>query len=433
VKFLKIYIFFALFSLGHANTLEKVSLQYQWINQFQFAGYIVAKEKGFYEEVGLDVELRQWHHDIDMTQEVLSQRADFAVARPSVVIDASQGKEVVALYATFQNSPLVYVALEKSNIKTIKDFKNKRIMTSNDMNLDASLIAMTKSEGIDIDTLVLQKHSFNVDDLIENNTDLMLSYAGNEPYVLMQKGHKSVVFDPKDYGFDFYNDILITSKAFLKQNPKTVEKFVQASLKGWEYAFDNIAQSAQIIYDKYNTQNKNMSALIYEGEKLREYAYIQNTELGAMHKSKFERIYDVYKILGLSKGTVDFDEFLYTSPRYKLGLDDAQSRYLNDKKEVLVCHNNDFAPIEFVDHTKTVKGIAIDVVKLLEERLNVKFRFVNTENWAQSQEFLEERLCDLLPSVYKTQARAQYANFTKPYLNLDLAIVTTNDKAFTSS
>jgi len=433
VKFFKVYIFVALLSFCYANTLEKVSLQYQWINQFQFAGYIVAKEKGFYEAAGLDVELRQWHHEIDMSQEVLEKRADFAVARPTVVIDASQAKEVVALYATFQNSPLVYVALEKSNIKTIQDFKNKRIMTSNDMNLDASLIAMTKSEGIDIDSLVLQKHSFNVQDLIDNNTDLMLSYVGNEPYMLMQKGHKSVVFDPKDYGFDFYNDILITSKSFLEQNPQTVEKFVKASLKGWEYAFDNIAESAQIIYDKYNTQNKSISALIYEGEKLREYAYTQNGELGQMEQSKFERIYDIYKILGLAKGSVDFKEFLYTSPRYKLGLNDAQSKYLNDKKEVLVCHNNDFAPIEFVDETQNVKGIAIDVVKLLQESLNVKFRFVNTENWAQSQEFLKEKLCDLLPSVYKTQARQNYANFTDPYLNLDLAIVTTNDKAFTPS
>ena len=43
-----------------ANTLEKVSLQLEWKYQFEHAGFIMAKEKGFYEEVGLDVELIEY-------------------------------------------------------------------------------------------------------------------------------------------------------------------------------------------------------------------------------------------------------------------------------------------------------------------------------------------------------------------------------------
>lgn len=48
-------LIFTLVYLLNAKELEKVSLQFQWINQFQFAGYYIAKEKGFYESIGLEI------------------------------------------------------------------------------------------------------------------------------------------------------------------------------------------------------------------------------------------------------------------------------------------------------------------------------------------------------------------------------------------
>ncbi|OQR40492.1 hypothetical protein AS859_11535, partial [Aliarcobacter cryaerophilus] len=53
-----IYLLLIIFST-FLNANEKVVLQLKWFHQFQFAGYYAAKEKGFYDEVGLDVEIKQ--------------------------------------------------------------------------------------------------------------------------------------------------------------------------------------------------------------------------------------------------------------------------------------------------------------------------------------------------------------------------------------
>ena len=53
-----IFFLFFLFSSLFAQELKKVTLQLSWFDQFQFAGYYMAKEKGFYEKVGLDVEIK---------------------------------------------------------------------------------------------------------------------------------------------------------------------------------------------------------------------------------------------------------------------------------------------------------------------------------------------------------------------------------------
>ena len=74
--------FFALFYLYllfvfplQATDLKKVSLQLQWKYQFQFAGYIMAKEKGFYKDAGLDVEIKEWQSSINSVDELISNRA----------------------------------------------------------------------------------------------------------------------------------------------------------------------------------------------------------------------------------------------------------------------------------------------------------------------------------------------------------------------
>jgi len=65
----------------------------------------------------------------------------------------------------------------------------------------------------------------------------MTSYISNEPFILQQKGIESIIFDPKDYGFDFYGDMLFTSSKLAKSNPELVDKFRKASLKGGSMLF----------------------------------------------------------------------------------------------------------------------------------------------------------------------------------------------------
>jgi polar amino acid transport system substrate-binding protein len=64
---------------------DKVTLQLIWKNQFQFAGYYVAKELGFYDDAGLDVTIKEYEFGTDVTQDVLSQKVEFGVGRSSLV------------------------------------------------------------------------------------------------------------------------------------------------------------------------------------------------------------------------------------------------------------------------------------------------------------------------------------------------------------
>ncbi len=72
--------------------------------------------------------------------------------------------------------------------------------------------------------------------------------------------------------FNFYSDILFTSKQELQNHKQRVVNFTKASLKGWDYALSNLEETVEVISKKYNSQNKTLSQIYYEAIVLKELA-----------------------------------------------------------------------------------------------------------------------------------------------------------------
>ncbi|MCF6310732.1 MAG: ABC transporter substrate-binding protein [Sulfurimonas sp.] len=205
---------------------QKVVLQLSWLHQFQFAGYYVAKEFGLYKEAGIDIEINEFNHGVDISSIIEKKEADFTIGRSSLLIDKANGKDVVALGAIFQNSPLMLMTRDDTGMNTVADLKGKKIMLTDDAKGTASIMAMLFANGLSKKDIQVIPHSFNLDDLIDKNTDAMGCYISNEPIQMADKGIGYKIFNPKDYGFHFYSDIVFTSSKFIKNNPKLTKKFL---------------------------------------------------------------------------------------------------------------------------------------------------------------------------------------------------------------
>ncbi|MCD4667715.1 MAG: ABC transporter substrate-binding protein [Sulfurimonas sp.] len=420
-----------LISLLNARDLEKVSIQLQWLDQFQFAGYYMAKEKGFYTDVGLDVEIKRFKYGINVVDEVMSKKATYGIGRSSLIVNKSNGTDIKLLSAIFQSSPSILLATDDSNIKTIKDFFNKRIMSTPDVYSSVSFQAILKQEGVNINDMITQEHSFNIDDLINKKTDLMASYISNEPFLLKEKGVKYKIFDPKDYGFDFYSDILFTSNYELINYKQRVIKFKTASLKGWEYAFNHIDETVQIILKKYNIQNKSKEALLYEANELKKLAYYKVNHLGHIDKHKIQRIYDIYNVMGYIKNKVVLDEFIFQyDKKTNISLTHLEQEYLKNKQEIKMCIDPKWMPFEAFDEDGKHIGISADYFKLFQKNLQIPIKIVKTTSWSQSLEYAKERKCDILSLVMQTPKRKKYMNFTTPYLKTPLVLATKPEVPF---
>ena len=110
-----------------------------------------------------------------------------------------------------------------------------------------------------------------------------------------------------------------------------------------------------------------------------------------------------------------------------------EQTWLKKNKIIKICANPIWAPISFNNEkTKKPEGIAIDTMKLIEQKLDNKlvFDYVYTSSWKEAQEFLKQKKCDVLPILGENKKRAKYAIFTKTYLHYKYAIITQVNKPF---
>ncbi|PUE65885.1 ABC transporter substrate-binding protein [Arcobacter caeni] len=421
MKKLMFIFILGIFSFLNASNLQKTSVQLFWLDQFQFAGFYAAVEKGFYKDAGLEVELKKYNNT-DAVEEVINNKADFGIGSSSLIIDKSNGKDIVLLGTLFQSSPIILLALENSNIKYLEDIKNKKIMITKDQQDFATLKSMIISKGINISDIQILEHSFNIDDLINKNTDLMLSYITNEPFLLKEKGYNSRIFKPKDYGFDFYEDIIFTTKDFASNNPKLVKDFYRATILGWEYAFNNIDEIAKLIYEKYNPQNKSLEHLIFEANEMKKLAFDKDGKIGTITQEKLNLIINTYRVLGLIKNEINSEEFIYTKHHENnFLLDENEKNYLEHKKTIKMCVDPNWMPFEKIEKNKHI-GIAADYIKIIEDKIKIPITLVPTKTWSESLELGQKRDCDIFSLIRTTPEREKYLNFTTAYFSIPLVI-----------
>jgi len=406
---------------AHDNGLQKVSLQLQWLHQFQFAGYYVAKEKGLYKDVGLNVEIKEFKPSIDTVKEVLSGNSTYGIGLSSLIQRYSKNDPLVLISAIFQSSPLVLIALKSSHINKIEDFEGKRVMLTNDMTKAVALHAMIKSESKLDDNIHYIKHSLDIDDLIKGKVDLYSAYISNEPYILEKRNIPFRVFSPKDEGFDFYSDILFTSAKEVEQNPLRVKNFKEASLKGWQYAFDNIDETVDLIYKKYNPKHKTKDALLYEAKRLKKLAYANNAKLGEIDKKTTQRILDIYRFLDLIKENIDINELIFDNQKIYFTKD--EQTYLRKKGLIKICATTNYLPYSAIENSK-LNGIGSGIIGLAENIINTPFELAQSKIWSEPITALAQKKCDILPVAQKTPVLERYFHFTSPYYLEPLVIIT---------
>lgn len=421
----KILILFLLFTFSHADVKDKITLQLDWLHQFQFAGYYIAKEKGFYKENNLDVTINEFNYDVNLLANVLNKENSYSVGKSSLIIDRLQGKKVVILAAIYQNSPMVLLSLKNSNIQTINDLKSKKIMLTPDARSAASINSMIKSQGVKLEDINFIPHSFKLDDLINGNTDAMGCYLSNEPYILKQKGIKFNTFNPKDYGFDFYGGILFTSQEELEKHPIRVKNFYEATIRGWKYAFDNIEETAKLIYDKYNTQNKTLDSLIFEGKVLKDLAKVDEGLLGYIDEKKIQELKRLYLVLGFSKNyNFKIEEFIFNKD--KILFSNHEKHFIKSNDITLVTKANK-VPYTYKT-TSDILGMEIDIWNILEKKLDTKFNIIESPNDLNILNSINTNSTHLQFNYNKENIDKTKYILSDPIMNISLAIATTNDK-----
>lgn len=254
----------AAFALGAtaAQAAEQVTLQLKWVTQAQFAGYYVAKEKGFYKELGLDVTINPGGPDISPPQIIAGGGADVVVDwMPSALASREKGVALVNIAQPFKRSGMMLTCRKETGIAKPEDFRGKTLGVWFFGNEYPFLSWMSKlgisTKGGDKGVKVL-KQGFNVDPLLQKQADCVSTMTYNEYWQVIDAGLKPsdlVVFKYEDEGVATLEDGLYVVEDRLKDAAfvDRMARFVKASMKGWAWARDNQKAAALIVLENDET------------------------------------------------------------------------------------------------------------------------------------------------------------------------------------
>ena len=421
-KIILILILFILYFKSYANdSLEKINLQLQWKHQFEFAGFYIAKEKGFFKEVGLDVEFIEFNNNTNIIQTVLDNENTYGITYSNLISEYFNGKPLVFVANFFKQSPLALVT--QKEISSPSDLKNKKIMGVSDQIHSSMFLLIFKRFNIKTNDFNSIPPTFNIEDFITKKVDAMTVFTTNETYFLDKINYNYNLIDPTIFGAEFYDLNLFTSQKELKKHPFRVEKFKQASIKGWEYALKNKDEAIEIILKKYNTQNKTKDALLYEANKIEKLMMPSIYPIGSIDKNRVQLIIDDLINLDLiSKiGNNNLDNLIYE--KTKLPLTDEEISYLENKKELKICIHPKWYPFEAFDSEQKHIGISKDYLDLISKYIKKDFTLIPTGSWDESLEFIENKYCDILPIGIKLFTDKDYLTYTNSYFSTDLVMI----------
>jgi NitT/TauT family transport system substrate-binding protein len=243
--------------------LTEVSVVLQWVTQAQFAGYYAAAELGFYEELGLSVEIRPGGPDINPDQLVAAGQVDFGV-RPFVNTLAARenGADLVSLARVNQVVPTLVVSFAEDEITEPEDLEG-RVVGSWLGGNETALFALMRQAGVEPDTdAEIVRQGFDMTQLLNREIEAAQATIYNEYAQVLETINPDTgeLYTPEDfsiirvsdYGITTLQDNIFTTETLLESEggEETALAFVQASLKGWIHCRDNPDECVQIVLDQ---------------------------------------------------------------------------------------------------------------------------------------------------------------------------------------
>ena len=312
----KLFLSLAALALSFAAFAQKITFTPQWTPQAQFAGYYMAQEKGFYSEEGLDVTIK--HIPANFT----GTATDFLFTGESQIVGQqllqamvarSDGKKLVNVFQLTQKTGLML--LSKEPVDKFVQLDGKKVGRWK-AGFSEICEIIQNSAGIDVEWVPFIS---GINLFVFGAVDATLCYSYSEYIkVLMSVGkfpEENIVRFSDMIDFEIPEDGLYVTEKYYKKNKATVDKFVRASKKGWEYVRRNPEETMSVVM-KYVKEGNIVTNETVQKMMLEEYLRLQvnpatgEPDYAAVTREQFDQIQQQLLMSALIVNPITYEEII---------------------------------------------------------------------------------------------------------------------------
>jgi len=234
-------------------SLTQTSIQFSWVHNVEFIGFYAAEQQGYYRDAGLQVRLDGGGFDesgafIDPVQAVLDGKADFGVTGAHVLLaKRAEGAPIVAIGTIYQRSPVVLIALSESGIARPQDLIGRRVSTQpTNATVGLAYDALLAAQGIDRTQIQeTMRTDFTSNPLFTGEAEVLAGFVTTEGVQVRQRDPEANFIMVSDYGIDIYSNVIFTTEDLIASKPDMVRAFLQATVKGTQWAVEQPDQAVE--------------------------------------------------------------------------------------------------------------------------------------------------------------------------------------------
>lgn len=292
-----------------AAALEKVTYGLNWVPEGEHCGFFQAKAKGYYEQAGLDVELRPGNPNVNMPLLVASGELDLGMGSSFTTLNlVNKGVKARTVAAFFQKDPQTLVAHPDQGVATLDDLKGKPIMVGQ-FSRSEYWQFLKAAKGFDDEQL--RPFSYTAGPFLADKKAVQQGYITEDAMMLgkaLPKPPVSILL--ADYGYDNYATTVFGTEAYIEKNKKTVQAFVDASKKGWADCMNgDFGPAAKAVVEIVPTGGEELFAFKIDQMKSRglvDGGDAAKAGLGAMTDERWKSFFDVMAKAGVYPASLDY-------------------------------------------------------------------------------------------------------------------------------
>lgn len=292
-----------------SGELIKVTYGTNWYAQAEHGGFYQAVATGIYKDYGLDVSIKMGGPQVNGTQLLMGGAVDFFMGYTADAIKAiEEGIPKITVAAIFQKDPQILIAHPDTGVQSLEDLKGRPIFISAAANTTYWPFLQAKYGFTDDQK---RPYNFNPGPFLADKNSVQQGYLSSEPLSIAKEGgFEPVVFLLADYGYDPYSTTIECKRELVEQNPDLVQRFVEASIKGWySYLDDDPTPGNELI--KQDNPEMTDEQIAYGIDKMKEYGIAVSGEaetngIGAMTDERWKSFFDTMAAEGIFKADTDY-------------------------------------------------------------------------------------------------------------------------------
>ena len=284
---------------------KKVTLILDYVPNTNHTGFYVAKDKGWFQEEGLDVEIIE-PGDNTVSTLIATGKGDFGISFQEDVTYALAMDEpmpIKTIATIIQHNTSGFASVKEKNITRPKDFQGKTYAGWGSVSEETVIEACMKADGGDFSKTDITVSDGSGFELLKDKVDYMWFFWAWDGIMAKRAGLDLNYFEVRDFDkrLDYYTPVIISSNDKIKNDPETVKKFLKASKKGYEYCIENSDDAAEILHKYADTYDIDT---LKESQKYLADKYIDDADYWGVMK---DEVWDGYTEFMTEYGLIDKD------------------------------------------------------------------------------------------------------------------------------